>query len=73
MYRLVPYLSHIATPLFQKTHLSHTIFFGVEPILSHTFYVFSKTIYKPRHFLGGKNDIKHQNEILRNEIHYDEQ
>ena len=48
---LVPYLSQIATPLFQTPYLSHTIFRGeTNLLLSHTFHVFFKNHASPNIF-----------------------
>ena len=48
------WLRPLATPLSEKPYLSHIIFQGEKPIMSHTFYFFLNTIYKPYIFLGKK-------------------
>ena len=45
-YRLRPYLSHIATPLFQKPYLSHMLFNKNKKRKPHLFFCL-KSIHKP--------------------------
>ena len=53
------WLRPLATPLSEKPYLSHIIFQGEKPIMSHTFYFFLNTIYKPYIFLGKKLILSH--------------